>query len=270
MLPPISWTARRRASASESTSAPHRRLSRRPAAAQDHATARQNKQRGVALQKKDDATSSVGLRGRTSSLVDWDRLAAAWRRRTPRPPPALAAPSAISSTPAAARRADEFGQRIDIAADDAIARLHPLDRWNGKTGERRQSALIERSQRPRRPQLCRRYHAWPIISHAMPETNQSYVMNSERSRCSIGLRPQTRLSDYFQSGIRRQRGNRIAPAESRAPNSGSERRPRLAARSTGPPKSRCRGRRVELSGWSSLQGAQERRTRQTRSVRRPP
>ncbi len=46
--------------------------------------------------------------------------------RTPRPPFALTAPSLMSSTPAASRAAISFIKRIHVAADHAVACLHPL------------------------------------------------------------------------------------------------------------------------------------------------
>ena len=76
-------------------------------------------------------------------------------------PPAPGAWNAFGNKIDACRfkRADELGQGIDIAAHDAIARFHPLDRGEGQTRQPSQSALIERNQRPRRPQLSSSYHA---------------------------------------------------------------------------------------------------------------
>ena len=46
-------------------------------------------------------------------------------------------------------RADQLGQRIDRAADNAVARLHPLDGGQRQVCELRELALVETEQRPR-------------------------------------------------------------------------------------------------------------------------
>jgi len=64
-------------------------------------------------------------------------------------------------------RAGQLGQRIDIAADDAIARLHALDGRHRQAREIGELALVDAEQRPRRPELRGGYHGWDIESKAL-------------------------------------------------------------------------------------------------------
>jgi hypothetical protein len=48
---------------------------------------------------------------------------------------------------------DQFHERIDIAADNAIAGFHPLDRRNREPGETGSFSLIDIQQRSRGSQL---------------------------------------------------------------------------------------------------------------------
>src|SRR5581483_3987188 len=53
-------------------------------------------------------------------------------------------------------RLDQLHERIDIAADDAVACFHALDRGQRESGHLGQLALINSEQGARRPQLRRR------------------------------------------------------------------------------------------------------------------
>ena len=54
------------------------------------------------------------------------------------------------------QRADQLHERIDVAANDAVACLHPLNRGQRKAGHLGQFALVDTEKGARRPQLCRR------------------------------------------------------------------------------------------------------------------
>ena len=78
--------------------------------------------------------------------------------RRPRPPPAEAAPSPISSMPKRVERADQLGEGIDIAADDAVARLHALDGGDGEARLVGEAALVNAEKGPRGAKLRGSYH----------------------------------------------------------------------------------------------------------------
>ena len=79
-------------------------------------------------------------------------------RRTPRPPPWLAAPSPINSIPAWSIAPINFMRQFDIASNDALAGLHPLDRRNREVRQLGQTALVDPEQGAGRPQLRCRQH----------------------------------------------------------------------------------------------------------------
>jgi len=54
---------------------------------------------------------------------------------------------------------NQLHERIDIAADHAVARLHALDGRQRQAGQFGELALVDAKQRPRRPQLCSSNHA---------------------------------------------------------------------------------------------------------------
>ena len=54
----------------------------------------------------------------------------------------------------AVERADELHQRIDIAADDALARLHALDRRHRQAALRGELALVDAEEGAGGAQLC--------------------------------------------------------------------------------------------------------------------
>ena len=56
-------------------------------------------------------------------------------------------------------RRNQFHQRIDVAADDAVARLHALDGRHREVGEFRHLPLIDVQERPRGPELIGGDHA---------------------------------------------------------------------------------------------------------------
>ena len=64
-------------------------------------------------------------------------------------------------------RADQFHQRIDIAADDAIARFHALDRRHRQARKFGQLALVDAEQGSGGPELRGGYHGWDIESKAL-------------------------------------------------------------------------------------------------------
>ena len=74
------------------------------------------------------------------------------RSRTPRPPATLAAPGLISSIPASRAR-NQLHQRIDIAADHAVAGFHALDGRHRKVGQFGHLPLIDVQERARGPKL---------------------------------------------------------------------------------------------------------------------
>ena len=84
--------------------------------------------------------------------------------RTPRPPLWLAAPSPMSSMPAALERPDQLHQRIDVAADHAVARLHALDRRNRQAAQIGELALIDAEKRAGGPKLTGGDHIKTISS----------------------------------------------------------------------------------------------------------
>src|SRR5215470_13466411 len=53
---------------------------------------------------------------------------------------------------------DQLHQRVDVAADDAVARFHALDGGQRETRAPGKLALIEPQERPRRPHLGASYH----------------------------------------------------------------------------------------------------------------
>src|SRR5438552_1290418 len=55
-------------------------------------------------------------------------------------------------------RCHELHQRVDIAADDAFARLHALDGRQRQGGQFGELALIDAKERPRSAKLSRRDH----------------------------------------------------------------------------------------------------------------
>src|SRR6476646_5412150 len=59
-------------------------------------------------------------------------------------------------------RSDQFHQGVDIAADDAAARFHPLDRWYRKLREFCEFALVDTEQGPGGSHLHRRDHGLAI------------------------------------------------------------------------------------------------------------
>ena len=69
---------------------------------------------------------------------------------------ALTASSAISSMPAALSAADQLHQRIDIAADHAVARFHALDRRDRQAREFRELALVD-------PERARAARSWDAV-----------------------------------------------------------------------------------------------------------
>ncbi len=75
------------------------------------------------------------------------------RSRTPRPPVVLTTPGLISSIPAASSAADQLHQRIDVAADDAVAGLHALDGRHRKVRQFGHLPLIDVQERARGPEL---------------------------------------------------------------------------------------------------------------------
>ena len=71
----------------------------------------------------------------------------------------LAAPSPINFDAEAIERRDQLHQRLDVAADHAVARFHALDGGQGQA--RRafgQRALVDSGEGPGGPQLARRDH----------------------------------------------------------------------------------------------------------------
>src|SRR5258708_36219046 len=60
--------------------------------------------------------------------------------------------------PGVVERGHELHQRIDVAADDAVARFHALDRRHRKVGELSHFALIDAQERTRGPELIGRNH----------------------------------------------------------------------------------------------------------------
>ena len=60
---------------------------------------------------------------------------------------------------------DQFGERVDIAANKASAGLHPLNGRNRELGELRELFLVEVQQSTRRSKLICRDHASDINSN---------------------------------------------------------------------------------------------------------
>ena len=82
--------------------------------------------------------------------------------RTPRPPPVLAAPSPISSMPAASSAATSFISESTLPRIDAVARLHALDGRHRQARQLGQLALVDAEQRPRGAQLGGSDHVFYI------------------------------------------------------------------------------------------------------------
>ena len=101
--------------------------------------------------------------------------------RTPRPPPELTALSAISSMPAASSAATSFISEFDVAADDAVARLHALDRRQRQVRQLGQPPLVDAEKRARGPELWRRYHAMCINNDVLYMYN--YIFDR---KCQVG------------------------------------------------------------------------------------
>jgi hypothetical protein len=59
---------------------------------------------------------------------------------------------------------NKLGERLDIAADNAVAGFHPLDRGQGKIGKFSKLALINSDQRSSGSHLSRSNHALDIES----------------------------------------------------------------------------------------------------------
>ena len=108
---------------------------------------------------------------------DLHRHGTAALSRTPRPPLSLAAFSPMSSMPAVSSAATSFISEVDVAADDAVARLHALDGRQRQRCEFRKSALVDAKQCTSRPKLRGRYHA-KDINYDIPNPNcHCYRMN---------------------------------------------------------------------------------------------
>jgi len=75
-------------------------------------------------------------------------------------PPAIRARTMFANQNDASRieRADQLHERVDVAADDALARFHSLDRRDRESGLERELPLIDSRKGARRSKLCRRYH----------------------------------------------------------------------------------------------------------------
>src|SRR6266571_982262 len=68
---------------------------------------------------------------------------------------------------AGVKRCHQLHQRIDIAADHAVARLHSLDGRERQAGQLGELALVDAKQRTRGTKLCSSNHVSSVISYAI-------------------------------------------------------------------------------------------------------
>ena len=99
------------------------------------------------------------MHDRSSASADHDAV-----RLQPHAAPAAGAGRALADQLDAGgvERADQLHQRIDVAADHAVARLHALDGRHRQAGQLGQLALVDAEQGPGGAQLGRRDHVWDI------------------------------------------------------------------------------------------------------------
>ena len=84
--------------------------------------------------------------------------------RTPRPPRARGRALTDQLDAVGGERVDQLHQRVDVAAHDAVAGFHALDRWQREPRALRQFALVDAEQGARGPDLGGRNHGTSIVS----------------------------------------------------------------------------------------------------------